>query len=139
MENGPSLVGRGRDEHADEFPEIEVERQHQVSEVFEQRRVRRWVVLPKIVVGLDDPHAHHLAPHAIGDRAGKLAVVAGGHPGGELGPSVERRRGGGNFAPQHVGRYRGQRLGVVVLVVVRQEQLGLMVVDPGQVRVDEQP
>ena len=84
VDNRPPLVGVGGDEDPHELPQVKVEPEHLVGEVFEQVRVARRVAQLKVVNRLDEHHAHHLLPHPVGNRAGKLSVVVGGQPGGEL-------------------------------------------------------
>jgi hypothetical protein len=139
VEDGPTLVGVGRDEHADELAEVELEPEHLVGEMLEQLGVGGLVVVPEVVDRLDDPHPHHLPPEAVGDGAGELAVVGRRQPGSEFFPAVGVRGGRRDLAPEHLGRDGRQRLVVVVLVVVGQEELGLLVVDAREVGVQEEP
>ena len=137
VEHRPPLVGRGRHHHPDELPQVEVEPDHEGGEVLEEFGITGWIFLAEVVDGLDDPHAHHLLPHPVGDRAGELPIGPGHHPGRELLPAIGVSDARRHLPPEQLPLDLLERLRIVVLIVVGQPQGRIDEADRGGIGLNE--
>ena len=135
--DGPALVGVGRDDQPYELAQVKFEPQHLVGEMFQKLRMRRGILRAEVVDRLDHSHPHQQLPHPVGDRAGKLPVVAAGQPRGKLFPPGSGLRRSRDLPPQHPRLHRGERLGIGILVVVRQLERQRVISDHGAIGIEK--
>ena len=105
--------------------------------MFEQLRVRRGILRAEIVNRLDHSRPHQQLPHPVGDRAGKLPVVAAGQPSGKLFPPGSGLRRSRDLPPQHPRLHLSERLGIGILIVMRQLERQRVIADHGAIGIEK--